>query len=300
VAAGGHPDKIGALAGHILRSARWADENLGLYLSQLQQKPAELLFTVDFAGDKRGFQEVMQHATAVHEAWGLALEYACELIRCEQEEAFARLREDEKAALVRALEEIKGCPQESWFSGQRRRQLLNEADVQRLHFMLAEDLLSEDCLVQPGQYRVDNRVVGFDVMFPSPDLVPECMARYVESSNELARQLRARPEIAIRVAARVSYDFVRIHPFPDFNGRLSRILLEMVLVQADCPFHVSLRADKIGRARYLKALTSANRGDLRPYETLIAMSVVDGFRNIDENLRAAGLPPLVAVGEGDD
>lgn len=75
----------------------------------------------------------------------------------------------------------------------------------------------------------------------------------------------------ILVAAQQSYKFVRIHPYVDGNGRVSRLIMNLVLWEHFPP--IDLKADRKGRSRYRQALHRANRGDIKPLACLIAMSL---------------------------
>ena len=124
--------------------------------------------------------------------------------------------------------------------------------------------------------------------FPAPELLPAAMDRW--SARASALLLQAAGDLSM--AAAISYEFVRIHPFPDFNGRVSRLLLNVCLRLAGVPFWSSIQGHKEGKKRYLQALRRANRGDLRWYEALVAEAVCRGFDAMDQNLEAAGLPTL--------
>ena len=96
------------------------------------------------------------------------------------------------------------------------------------------------------------------------------------------------PSSAMAAAAEVSYRFVRIHPFPDGNGRVSRLLMNLVLFLWGLPFPITLRGDGKERHRYKQALRRADRGKLDRYECLIARAVVGSFENLNVNLALAG------------
>jgi Fic family protein len=123
------------------------------------------------------------------------------------------------------------------------------------------------------------------------------MTRFIERSNNRVEQvLSGNREEFVMVAAEVSYNFVRIHPFPDFNGRMSRLLLTMALRAFGVPFSLALRGSNTkSRHRYFFALQRADTGDLKPYATLIAMRLVESFQEIDENLRLAGQKTLLEI-----
>lgn len=67
-------------------------------------------------------------------------------------------------------------------------------------------------------------------------------------------------------AAWLHHRFVQIHPFEDGNGRTARLLMSYVFARAGEPAPVIAAATK---ARYFRTLESADRGELRPFATMI-------------------------------
>ncbi len=75
----------------------------------------------------------------------------------------------------------------------------------------------------------------------------------------------------ITLAALLHYKFVRIHPFDDGNGRISRLLMNYVLLRNGYPPVIIKSEDK---ANYLRALHMADTGDYEPFISYIADQVV--------------------------
>lgn len=165
---------------------------------------------------------------------------------------------------------------------------LTEDNVRELHWQLATNLLPADVVDPAGSYRTQQVFVGLDRHFLAPELVPSAMEAFVAR----AAQDDATFGGSVRKAAWVAHRFVDIHPFGDFNGRLSRILMNMVLWRVGLPFSVALRSDAKHRKRYMQALKRGDRGDLSALTALIAQEIVDAFEEIDRNLTLAGLPTI--------
>lgn len=70
-----------------------------------------------------------------------------------------------------------------------------------------------------------------------------------------------------RYAALAHYKLVHIHPFTDGNGRTSRLLMNMILMQAGYP---PVIIHKQHRHKYYEYLQLANAGDVRPFVRFIA------------------------------
>ncbi len=252
----------------------------------------EVRLSFSFRGRSRGIWEVVQHFFAYLRAESMTLRYRSAW---------------ERYWLARHLRDSEGDTRRRdriWTNatGERRfprlvaPRLLTKKRVRDLHTTMAKGLLPKDAGVLAGEFRVDSRTVGYDVAFPAPELVAGSMKGFLRNANALLKDW-AEQGGPIMTACRTSYDFARIHPFPDFNGRMSRLIMNMVLMACSAPFPIALRGNKKGRARYLRSLRYANRGNLEPYATLIAMGLVRGFEEVDGNVRAAGLPSILSFAD---
>lgn len=175
---------------------------------------------------------------------------------------------------------------------------LATAFLRKVHGLLSRDLLPEDAKVAAGEYRIDHRIAGLATGFVAPQLIAEAMRR-LEADAVADFDLDNKPVFSavFELAARFSHRITSIHPFPDFNGRLSRLVLSASLSWGSVPFPVSIKFDKKGRERYLYALRKGDKGDLRPMTVLVARAVVDGFEAIDAKLELAGLPRLLPAAD---
>ena len=125
--------------------------------------------------------------------------------------------------------------------------------------------------IVPGRYKTSpNNVLtatGEMFYFASPEETPGRMTDLVDwyRAEEAAPTL---PPVAL--AARFHYDFVRIHPFDDGNGRMSRLLMNLILLRHGYPMTV-IKADD--RNRYLAALSEADAGEFAPFLQFIVENV---------------------------
>jgi Fic family protein len=167
--------------------------------------------------------------------------------------------------------------------------LFKEKVIKRIHGVLAENLIGKEWgALKSGEYRDGPCHTGLELIYPAHENIPVAMKKWMRDSNKLMQS----EENLIINAARISYNFVAIHPFPDFNGRLSRIIMNMVLRVKEFPFLAVLRGNAKGKHRYLTALKHANRGKIESYACLIAMAVNEGFEQFNKNLELAGLEPI--------
>jgi len=85
----------------------------------------------------------------------------------------------------------------------------------------------------------------------------------------------------VEIAARFHHEFTAIHPFDDGNGRMARLLMNLLLMQHGYP-PVVIRLQE--RDDYLMALRQADLGNKEAFLTFIAGKVAD---SLDLFLRAA-------------
>jgi len=116
--------------------------------------------------------------------------------------------------------------------------------------------------VEAGIFRTTQVYVG-DHVPPPPSVVEILVDRFIDWLNSY-EALSLHP---VRLAALAHYKLVYIHPFVDGNGRTSRLLMNLVLMQAGFPPVIIRRAD---REIYYKYLQVANAGDIRPFVRFIA------------------------------
>jgi len=128
-----------------------------------------------------------------------------------------------------------------------RKKELDEEFIKSLHKVILKNI--DDA--SAGVYRKTNvRILGAVHIPPNPikipDLIQEFLAWYYENKYVLSI-----PELA----ANVQYKFVCIHPFIDGNGRTSRLLMNLILMQHGYPPAVILNID---RKKYYRVLKMAD------------------------------------------
>jgi len=118
---------------------------------------------------------------------------------------------------------------------------------------------------QPNSVRLQN---GEMFHYTSPEDTPIQMGELVEWYRAEIEKNELHP---VALAALLHYKFVRIHPFDDGNGRISRLLMNYVLYANDLPPVVVKSADK---KNYLFALNQADAGDINAFVEYIARQLV--------------------------
>lgn len=165
--------------------------------------------------------------------------------------------------------------------------LLTEKRIKDLHKLMAEGLVDAGLA---GEYRNKSIMTDLETHYPSPEDVPRAMRKFV---NQF-RVLENKNPNPIFLASWASTQFVKIHPFSDFNGRMSRLIMNMVLRSYEFPFWVSLKSNSKDRHKYFTALRQYYRRP-RSIVTLIAQQVVENFRELDRVAGLSGQKPLPVI-----
>ncbi|XP_057369297.1 protein adenylyltransferase Fic-like [Daphnia carinata] len=146
---------------------------------------------------------------------------------------------------------------------------INSTLVHRIGAITFEDILEIHRrvlgfvdLFEGGRLRSTQVFVGNHIP-PGPSEVQLLMKDFVRWLNS-AETLSLHP---IRFAALAHYKLVHIHPFSDGNGRTSRLLMNLILMQSGYPPVIIRKQD---RAKYYDYLQQANEGDVRPFIRFIA------------------------------
>ena len=123
----------------------------------------------------------------------------------------------------------------------RRNELLNEVFIRNLHQVLLKEPYENDSITPDGQpvkrriaigeYKIQPNNVrtstGEIYYFTPPDQVKPAMGDLID----WYRKQEDEGEHPIVIAATFHYRFTRIHPFDDGNGRMARLLMNMILIK---------------------------------------------------------------------
>jgi Fic family protein len=123
-----------------------------------------------------------------------------------------------------------------------------------------------------GRYRtLDVKAAGTEFVYPSHLKVPELMATF---ADWLANRNSAHP---VEFAAEAHLRFVTIHPFRDGNGRVGRLLMNLLLVRSGYPIAVLAVSQ---RPAYIASLEKAqSTGNREPLDTLVRDAVANTLRD---------------------
>lgn len=144
----------------------------------------------------------------------------------------------------------------------------SEADIRTLHKMIlvepyetnavtAEGLPTKKQILLGEYKKMPNSVktrTGEMHYYASPEETPIKMAELMEWYNEAKDNSAVHPLV---LAAVFHHEFVAIHPFDDGNGRMARILMNLILLQKNFPVIVVKKDDRNG---YYGVLSQADNG----------------------------------------
>jgi Fic family protein len=143
-----------------------------------------------------------------------------------------------------------------------------EADILALHRLVLRSI--DDA--NTGVYRQAQVFIAGSAHVPPPArAVPGRMAEYAawlaQTGEEQAAGHGLHP---VTRAAHAHFWLVDIHPFADGNGRVARLLTNLLLLQAGYPIAIIRQED---RAAYYAALEAGHEGRLDPFLLLVAEAV---------------------------
>lgn len=144
---------------------------------------------------------------------------------------------------------------EQWAFARKHKNLLDLAFMRSLHKRMFGDTWR-----WAGTFRRTEKNIGIDPAQIQPALY--------DLSEDAKVQLQYLSYPLDEIAVRFSHRFVAIHPFPNGNGRFSRLFADLLLVQYGAERFswgaTNLVAESEVRQQYLDALRAADRGDYGP------------------------------------
>lgn len=133
-------------------------------------------------------------------------------------------------------------------------------------------------LTGAGKYRTIDVTVG-DYEPPHYSRIPELIQNLGDDLSERLRHLPSSEQEeqflaeVISLLAWFQNRFVWIHPFRDYNGRVARLLTNLLLLNLDFPI-LEIKADTgEDREAYIKAMKRADQHDYKELEALLAAAL---------------------------
>lgn len=152
---------------------------------------------------------------------------------------------------------------------------LTEHAIRELHAQLFASIDDE----QAGEYRrTDARIVGRDYLPPESVLVPALLREFTEWLEESSADPLAK-------AAAAQAKILNIAPFLDGNGRVGRLLSNLILEANGYPPAIVRVED---RERYYDGLRQADAGDMSGLLALLIDCVEDALARLRAAVRSPG------------
>lgn len=162
---------------------------------------------------------------------------------------------------------------------------LTEVDIRGLHKMIlvesyqspaqTPDGQATSKMIRVGEYKQQpNHVLtptGEIHYFATPEETPIKIYELVQWYNTARQNKNIHPSV---LAAFVHHRFVNIHPFDDGNGRLARILMNLILMKNGYPPAIVRLKE---RSDYYQALNQADRNEYVPLVEFLAEAVSDSM-----------------------
>jgi Fic family protein len=120
-------------------------------------------------------------------------------------------------------------------------------DIKKVHKLLMQDIDT-----RLGYKKLPNYLLGRNVETTPPEKVEEEITKLIEWYKE-----NRKSEHPLKISALFHGKFERIHPFEDGNGRVGRVLFNVILINNGYP---PLIVRKSQRESYLKVLESSDAG----------------------------------------
>lgn len=166
------------------------------------------------------------------------------------------LREHLEAANnARAFDEIENVANE--------KRAIDHIVIQQIHEMVTAGILEE-----AGKYRTKNvRITG-------AAMTPPDWSKVTILVDELLERTAMNKRHTVEEAALFHHGFVKIHPFTDGNGRVARLLTNLILISRGYPPIVIKKED---RGKYYRFLKAADAGKPDQFINFIAKAVNDSL-----------------------
>jgi Fic family protein len=163
---------------------------------------------------------------------------------------------------------------------------LTEVEIRNLHKLLLQQSYFSDALtpegqptkkeVRVGEYKqMPNHVLtptGKTHYYASPEETPIKMHELVAWYNNIHQQKNAHPLV---IAALFHHQFVAIHPFDDGNGRMGRLLMNLILLQHRFPPVVVKQEDRL---KYYAVLQMADDEEYVPLIEYLAEELLHALQ----------------------
>lgn len=142
-----------------------------------------------------------------------------------------------------------------WATARKKRDVLEQNFLRQLHKRMFGDVWR-----WAGRYRTSARNIGVDAYRITMDVH--------QAIDDACYWIEHKTYPPDEIAVRFSHRLVAIHPFPNGNGRVSRLIGDLLAQQLEQEPFTWGRANLVDvgetRARYIEALRAADNHDIKP------------------------------------
>lgn len=143
---------------------------------------------------------------------------------------------------------------------------ITEEEIKKFHYLFYYRIDEPHA----GKYRdMQAFITGSKYALPKPNELNNLMAEFITNLN---KEVGKHP---VELAAQAHKDFVFIHPFVDGNGRVARLLMNLILLKHG--YNIAV-IPPILRPNYIQALEKAHTSDV-DFVNLIAQCVKEGQKD---------------------
>ncbi|MEA3378156.1 MAG: Fic family protein [Nanoarchaeota archaeon] len=148
----------------------------------------------------------------------------------------------------------------------KKKRKIHEADILFLQRITLKGISN----YWAGRYKTSqNRIVGSKLKTTPPYKVNNEMGNLIYQINNNPQKFNS-----IELAAYAHHELVRIHPFVDGNGRVARLLCNLILIKHNFP-PIVIRVND--RKKYFDTLEKAHFGKLELFANFIALRVEESL-----------------------
>lgn len=124
-----------------------------------------------------------------------------------------------------------------------------------------------------GKWRNTNITVG-QLEPPQPNQIIQLIYQFVDNLNYKITTAKTKEE-HVDCLLYCHYEFIRIHPFNNGNGRTGRILMNLVAMKLGYQPLVLHHREGESRKTYINAMKAADKGDFEPLGRLITVELAN-------------------------
>lgn len=154
---------------------------------------------------------------------------------------------------------------------------ISEHDVRQIHKLVLAEVDDDNA----GAYRtVQVEISGSDYKPPGPESVPPQMNEFGQWLSRISVPADEFASVSGLLRALVAHTwFVQIHPFIDGNGRVARLLMNLILMRYGYPIAIITKQD---RGRYYDALEESQIGALGPFIGLVCECLNESLEEYEQ------------------